>query len=108
MSHLDDYDSVGARWEAGRWLVSQGAAYDKMLVGYSWDGYYMADEALKRLGSRDIKVIGRVFPPYQVIDPEYVVDTGKRQGYDVLRSFPYFSRLGGWTTREVYAMKRAR
>ena len=108
MSHLDDYAAVGARWQAGRWLVSQGAAYDKMLVGYSWDGYYMADEALKRLGSRDIRVIGRVFPPYQVIDPVYVVDTDKRQGYDVLRSFPYFSRLGGWTTREVYAMKRVR
>jgi hypothetical protein len=106
-SHLDDYDSVGASWQAGRWLVSQGVPYDKMLVTYSWDGYYMADEAIKRLGSHDINVIGRVFPPYKVIDPEYVASTVRQQGYNVLKTFPYLSRLGGFSTREVYAMQRA-
>ena len=59
-----------------------------------------------RAGNLDINKIGRVYPPTLVIDPEYVVDTSQHQGYHVIKTFPYLSRLGGMTMRECFVMQR--
>jgi 4-amino-4-deoxy-L-arabinose transferase-like glycosyltransferase len=104
--HLDQYDYEAAQWSAGRWVVSQGVAYDKIKSDYPWDGYYLYDEALQRLGSRDISVIGRAFPPDLIIDPQYVIAPSEQPGYHVVSSYPYFDRLGGSVTRRVLVLKR--
>ncbi len=105
---LDQYDYVSAQWQAGRWLVSQGVPYTKINNGYTWNGYYLHDEPVKWFGAGnlDINKIGRVYPPELVIDPEYVVDLSQRQGYHVIKTYPYLSRLGGMATYEWLVMQR--
>lgn len=105
---LDQYDYAEAQWQAGRWVVNQGVPYDKIENGYAWDGYFLHDEPVKRFGegNLDIDKIGRVFPPTLVIDPEYLIDTSIRQGYHVVKTFSYFSRLDGGITHPLFAMKR--
>jgi hypothetical protein len=106
MAHLDDYNKVNTLWQAGRWLVSQGVPYDKIKDSYSWDGYFLHDEPARRFGSLDIKVIGRVYPPHLVIDPEYIVDFAPQPGYRVLRTYTYFSPLNRMTNVQVYVLHR--
>lgn len=105
---LDQYDFVGAQWQAGRWLVNRGVPYTKIENGYTWDGYFLHDEPGKRFGAGnlDINKIGRVYPPKLVIDPEYVIDTSQHQGYHLLKTFPFISRLDGITTHEWLVMQR--
>lgn len=104
--HLDMYDATRANWAAARSVVAQGVPYDKITAGYSWDGYQLYYLARERLPSLDIADIGRRFPPELVIDPEYIVSTAQPEGYDVVDSYPYFSRLGGFVTSRFYAFKR--
>ncbi len=104
--HLDQYDALAARWQGGTMLVAQGVPYEKIENGAEWDGYYLYDEALSRLPSHDVLVIGRIFPPSKIIDPQYVIDTNKLPGYSVIATYPYLSRLGGWRERLVIIMER--
>lgn len=104
--HLDQYNALAARWEAGTTLVAQGVPYEKIENGAEWDGYYLYDEALSRLPSHDVLVIGRIFPPSRIIDPQYVIGTKKLPGYRVVATYPYVSRLGGWVERLVLVMER--
>ena len=102
----NERDRSTAQWEAGQWLVAQGIPYNKIENGYSWDGYYLHDEPRKQLGNLDINKIGRVFPPTLVIDPEYIINTSQRQGYHVLKSFPYGSKLWPAVDHQWLVMQR--
>jgi 4-amino-4-deoxy-L-arabinose transferase-like glycosyltransferase len=104
--HLDDYAYHAAAWEAGRFLVQQNAPLDKIASYTGWEGYYLGDEALARLGSHDLAVVGRVFPPDQIIDPQYQVSTAPVAGYEILARFPYRSIRAGLVTQEMLALRR--
>ncbi len=104
--HLDDYAQMEARWTAGRDLVASGVPLDRIENGYSWDGYYLWESSIARYPNPDIKVIGRIFPPYEVIVPDYVIDSAPREGYTALKSYPYFSLLGGPRDRELLVLRR--
>jgi hypothetical protein len=105
---LDEYSRLDAQWQAGRWLTAQGVPYTKIENGYTWDGYFLHDAPVEKLGAGnlDIAKIGRVYPPTLVIDPEYVIDTAAHQGYHVVKTFPYLSRLGGMANRQWIVMQR--
>jgi len=103
-AHVDDYNALRAEWAAGRWVIAQGVAADHLSNGTPWNGYYLFDEALRRLGSHDIGVIGRAFPPDQIITPDYVVDTTPAPGYRVVARFPYFSPLA--RAEQVWLVQR--
>jgi 4-amino-4-deoxy-L-arabinose transferase-like glycosyltransferase len=105
-THLDDYDNMAARWEAGQGLVAQGVPYDKIENGSIWDGYYLYEEALNRHPSHDVLDVGRVFFPYEIIDKEYVVADAPQVGYQVIKTYNYFSRRTGFATRELFVLKR--
>lgn len=104
--HLDDYAALAARWDAGRWLVAQGIPYEKIENGVQWDGYYLYDEAISRYPSHDIRDIGRIFPPHEIIDPEYVISEQPPAGYEVLNTFTYESRLTDLKTHQLLVLKR--
>jgi hypothetical protein len=104
--HLDDYAALSARWQAGRWLVAQGIPYEKIENGVNWDGYYLYDKALAQYESHDILHIGRIFPPHEIIDPEYIISGQAMPGYEVLNSFSYESRLTGFKTHQLLVLKR--
>ena len=104
--HLDDYAQMEARWAAGRELVASGVPLERIENGYAWDGYYMWESSIAHYPSLDIKVIGRIFPPYEVIVPDYVIDSAPREGYSVLKTYPYFSFLDGQGYREMLVLKR--
>jgi hypothetical protein len=76
----DAIDHDNARWAAGRWLYAQ---VQPIHLGYDWDHVH---------GKGD----GR----YEVADTP-------REGFRVEARFPYASRLGGFSTREVLALVRA-
>ena len=99
-----DYNALRAEWAAGRWVVAQGVATEHLRNGTPWDGYYLFDEALRRLSSHDIAVIGRAFPPDQIITPDYVIDTTLAPGYRVVARFPYFSPLA--RAEQVWLVQR--
>ncbi len=105
--HLDMYAQVGTTWEAGRWLVSRGVPLDQIRVGYSWDGYHLHDAPRQRLGSLDITVVGRTFPPYLVSDPVYIVAETPQPGYTVLKRYTYLSMLGSFATKEIFVMQHS-
>jgi hypothetical protein len=103
-AHVDDYNAGRAEWAAGRWVIAQGVAFDHLRNGTPWDGYYLFDEALRRLGSHDIAVIGRAFPPDRIITADYVIDTTPAPGYRVVARFPYFSPLA--RAEQVWLVQR--
>jgi hypothetical protein len=104
--HVDDYASMSARWAAGRELLASGVGIDKIENGYAWDGFFLGESSMARYPNPDMAVIGRIFPPYEMIDPEYVIDSEQRAGYTVVKQYPYFSILGGMTEREMLVLKR--
>ena len=106
MLHLDDYAQMDARWQAGRDLLARGVSVDKIENGYAWDGYFLGDVSMARYPDPDLKVIGRIFPPYEMIDPEYVIDSKPRQGYRQIGSVQYFSILDGLRNRELVVLMR--
>jgi hypothetical protein len=104
--HLDDYAAVGKSWQAGRWVVAQGVPLEKIENGNGWDGYFLYDESLKSYPSLDVNVVGRNFPPFKLIDPQYVISTQSRDGHSIVQRFPYFSILGGMKQMDVLVLKR--
>ena len=102
--HLDDYAAMGARWTAGRDLLASGVSLDTIENGYAWDGFFLGESSMARYPDPDVRVIGRIFPPYELIDPQYVIDTQPRAGYTVVKQYPYFSILGGMAEREMLVM----
>lgn len=106
LRHLDDYDYNSVRWQAARELVATGMPLDKIEAGFAWDGYYMFNEGIRRLGSSDVRVIGYVFPHLRAIDPQYVVANHPLRGYRTLRSYPYFSRLTCWCEQPLRVQQR--
>lgn len=104
--HLDDYQSASASWQAGRWLLAQGVPLEKIENGYDWDGYFLYDEAMKAYPNPDVNIVGRTFPPDNLIDPQYIISTQSQPGYSVVQTFPYFAILGGMKNMEMLALKR--
>jgi hypothetical protein len=104
--HLDDYEAVGKSWQAGRWVVAQGVPLEKIENGYGWDGYFLYDESLKSYPNPDVNLVGRIFPPFKLIDPQYVISTKSKDGYTIEQKFPYFSILGGMKQMEMLVLKR--
>ncbi|HST04332.1 MAG TPA: hypothetical protein VLQ48_06300 [Chloroflexia bacterium] len=102
--HLDDYAAMGARWTAGRDLLASGVSLDTIENGYAWDGFFLGESSMARYPDPDVRVIGRIFPPYELIDPQYVIDTQPRAGYTVVKQYPYSSILGGMAEREMLVM----
>ncbi len=104
--HLDDYAAMQARWDAGRDLLASGVPVDRIENGYAWDGYYLGDSSMARYPNLDVRVIGRIFPPYEVIVPDYVIDNVPMEGYTIVDRYRYFSYLNGWGYREMLVLKR--
>jgi hypothetical protein len=104
--HLDDYDFLAARWQAGHDLVAQGVPYEKINNGFTWDAYYLYDEALKRYAIHDLASLGNTTLPEKIIDPEYVIGVDQLPGYHVVKNYPYFSRLDGMAIHQIYVMQR--
>lgn len=104
--HLDDYSQMEARWTAGRDLLASGVPADRIENGYPWDGYYLWESSIARYPNPDINVIGRIFPPYEVIVPDYVIDSQPREGYSKLKSYRYFSFFDGLTDHDLLVQKR--
>jgi hypothetical protein len=61
---------------------------------------------MKAYPNPDVNTVGRIFPPFKLIDPEYVIGTENREGYSVVQSFPYLSILGGLKNKEMLVLKR--
>jgi hypothetical protein len=106
MVHLDDYARMEARWQAGRDVLASGVPVDRIENGYAWAGYFLGDSSMASYPDPDIRVIGRIFPPYEAITPDYVIDKELRPGYEVLERYSYFSFLEGWREREMLVMRR--
>ena len=104
--HVDDYAAMGARWKAGRDLLASGVDMDKIENGYAWDGFFLGESSMARYPNPDMQVIGRIFPPYEMIDPQYVIDSEQRAGYTVVKQYPYFSILGGMKEQEMLVLER--
>ncbi|HUS14195.1 MAG TPA: glycosyltransferase family 39 protein, partial [Chloroflexia bacterium] len=104
--HLDDYSQHAARWAAGRWLVARGVLYDHIRNYAGWEGYYLGDVTMSRLGTHDIMELGDVPPTDQIIDPEYLVRTAPQPGYSVLAEFPYNSPLRGGQRQDLFVLHR--
>jgi hypothetical protein len=104
--HVDDYAGMGARWTAGRDLLASGVGIDKIENGYAWDGFFLGESSMARYPNPDMAVIGRIFPPYEMIDPQYVIDSRPRAGYTLVRQYPYFSILGGMKEQEMLVLER--
>jgi hypothetical protein len=79
LAKADHIDHAAARWQAAQWVYARTAG---LRAGYDWDNW---------VGSRN--------DAYQIADVPL-------DGYRVDRRFPYFSRLGGFTTRYVLAQSR--
>ncbi len=105
-THLDDYDNLAARWDAGQWLVGQGIPYEKIENGPIWDGYYPYDKALGRHASHDVTATSRTFFPYEIIDKEYIVADAPQPGYHLLRTYDYLSRRSGFQNKQLLVLKR--
>jgi 4-amino-4-deoxy-L-arabinose transferase-like glycosyltransferase len=103
---LDDYAQMEARWDAGRDLVASGVPLEKIENGYAWDGYFLYEEAIKRYPNPDVRIIGRVYPPYELIDPQYVIDNRTRPGYREVESVRYFSILDGMRSHDMLVLVR--
>ena len=104
--HLDDYASHQAAWNAGQSLVTQGIPYRKIESYAGWEGYYLGDAALREQPSHDVAVLGRVFAPDLIIDPQYVVGPDPLPGYTILARFPYRSLREGGSLRVMLAQAR--
>ncbi|HKP53413.1 MAG TPA: glycosyltransferase family 39 protein [Chloroflexia bacterium] len=80
MLNADSIDHDNARWKAGNWLHAH--VYPNLVGGgWDWNGWVNAGQ-----GSNT-----------------YIITDGEYPGMRTDRAFPYFSRLGGFTTRYVYA-----
>ncbi|MGA7732352.1 MAG: glycosyltransferase family 39 protein [Chloroflexia bacterium] len=104
--HLDDYSFLKTRWQAGHDLVAQGVPYTQINNGFTWDSYYLYDQALREVGSRDLETLGAETLPEKIIDPVYVIGVNQPEGYTTVRTYNYFSLLDGMTNREIYVMRR--
>ena len=102
--HLDDYNFLQARWQAGHDLVAQGVPYTQINNGFTWDSYYLYGQALSQIGHRDVANLGTLTLPEQIIDPVYVIGVNQPTGYSAVRAYPYFSLLDGLATRAIYVM----
>jgi hypothetical protein len=76
VAKMDHMDHARARWEAGQWLYARSGG---LHGGYDWDNW---------VGGRNNN--------YQITDWHV-------EGFRTERAFPYFTRLGGFTTRYVLA-----
>jgi hypothetical protein len=79
VAKMDHMDHARARWEAGQWLIARSGGIHG---GYDWDNW---------VGNRNDN--------YQITDWHI-------EGYRTEKTFPYFNRLGGFTTRYVLAESR--
>ncbi len=104
--HLDDYAGHTAAWNAGQWLVARGVSYRQIKSYAGWEGYYLGDVALREQPSQDVAVLGRVFAPDLIIDPQYVVSPDPLPGYTVLARFPYPNLREGGLMRAQLALVR--
>lgn len=76
-----DYaDHAAARWQAGQSLIAQGVKPTDIWAGSEWLTWYNASADPQR--------------PYAIADQS-------PSGYRLVARLPYFSRLGGFTTRYV-------
>jgi 4-amino-4-deoxy-L-arabinose transferase-like glycosyltransferase len=79
LAKADNIDHDNARWQAGQWMLTRTGAVH---VGYdfnNWDSQQSSDT-------------------YVVADAP-----GPPPNFRIEQQFPYFSRLGGFTTRYLYA-----
>ncbi len=79
LAKADNIDHDNARWQAGQWMLARTGAVH---VGYdfnNWDSQQSSDI-------------------YMIADAP-----GPAPNFRIERQFPYFSRLGGFTTRFLYA-----
>jgi hypothetical protein len=79
LAKSDHIDHNDARWDAGKWLYDRTGGIHG---GYDWDNW-------NHNRNDDYKIA------------DYPLD-----GYRVEKRFPYYSRLGGFTTRYVIAQSR--
>jgi hypothetical protein len=79
LAKSDHIDHESARWEAGQWLYDRTGGIH---AGYDWDNW---------VGHRK---------------DDYVIADYPLEGYRIEKRVPYFSRLGGFTTRYVLAQSR--
>lgn len=76
-----DYnDRAAVRWQAGQSLLAAGVQPTDVAAGFEWLDWYNI--------------------PYKA-DNRYIVIERPLSGYHLLRSYPYYTRLGGFTTRYV-------
>ncbi len=76
-----DYnDHATARWQVGQALLTAEVMPTAVSLGFEWEVWYKA--------------------PYQASN-RYIVTEQSPSGYRLLRSYPYYSRLGGFTNRYV-------
>jgi len=89
LAKADFVDHDNARWEAGKWLAARAPL--PIHVGYDWDNW-----------------LGYPSGHYEITDVPIVVNLSAYDvaDYRTYRSFPYLSRLSGFTTRYVLAQSR--
>ena len=81
-----DYaDRAAVRWQAGQLLVAQGVKPADIWVGSEWLTWYNASADEQR---------------------PYIVSEQNPAGYTLVRQLPYYTRLGGFTTRDVNVWMR--
>lgn len=79
LAKADNVDHDNARWQAGYWLLARVSGANN---GFDWNNW---------IGRNDNYTVTDIPYPDQRLE----------------HSFPYFSRLGGFTTRYVYAQSQA-
>lgn len=83
-----------ARWNAGESLVQSGVSINKILVGPEWAGWFLADEGAAQFHNT-VQSGTATYPPFGVIDPEYMVNGLPYKGYKEIGSIHYQSWLRG-------------
>ncbi len=102
--HLDTYDYYTVHWQADEDVIAQGVNYDKLDGGFAWNGYHLYEESLRRV---DVSTLGLgEFAPNRLIDREYTLSPTPLRGYHLVRQYPYYSRLTGFTTRYILVLQR--
>jgi 4-amino-4-deoxy-L-arabinose transferase-like glycosyltransferase len=100
LAQADFADRATARWTAGNEVLSRGITYSDLAAGYEWNGMHYYDALGRRL------LDSRPFSYGEPHDLAYTISDNPRLGYHTVGRVPYFSRLGGFTSRSVLLLER--
>ena len=105
LAHLDNYELNAARWQAGNDLLQAGVPLTSLDNGVGWDGYYLYERASAQLGEKRKAAPGS-FPPYAIIDREYIITLTAQPAYHTTRRYSLLHRTGFFIQHELLVQQR--